>query len=326
MTTVQGQSFSLRAASNDDLEDVFKVVASSDMREFGEADMSYEEFAADWAKFDHHNNLQVAVDNTGQLVGYASCTADGEFNGVSAEGYVHADFEGRGIGTALIGWTERRAADFVALAPEGTRVVLQNPTNAYNAEAKELFTALGYRLERQFWRMQIVFNGPPRSGDDLDGIVIRAARTNDHERQIWSVCQEAFAEHWGTTPLSFEAWSKRRMQYDHDAGLWWMAFAGDTLVGVLVGKVLPGSGGWIQDVGVLKDWRRRGIASALVERSLGSFYERGIPSVALGVDTANATGATQVYERAGMSIVRGFSIWEKMLRDGVLVVTPVEDE
>ena len=98
-----------------------------------------------------------------------------------------------------------------------------------------------------------------------------------------------------------------------------MAFAGDELVGALIGKVPPGGGGWIQDVGVLPEWRRRGIARALLERSFAAFYERGLPSVALGVDTANATGATKVYEQAGMSIIRGFSIWEKMLRDGAVI-------
>ena len=47
--------------------------------------------------------------------------------------------------------------------------------------------------------------------------------------------------------------------------------------------------------------------------------------MALGVDTANATGATKVYEQAGMSITRGFSIWEKMLRDGAVIAEDEDD-
>ena len=108
------------------------------MREFGEIDTPKEEFAVDWAEMDHANDVRLAVEPDGRIVGYANCTGEGQFSGIDAEGYVHADHEGRGIGTALIRWTEQRAADFVALAPEGTRVMLQNPTNAYNTEAAAL--------------------------------------------------------------------------------------------------------------------------------------------------------------------------------------------
>jgi ribosomal protein S18 acetylase RimI-like enzyme len=41
--------------------------------------------------------------------------------------------------------------------------------------------------------------------------------------------------------------------------------------------------------------------------------ERGIGAVELGVDAANPTGATRLYERAGMHVVRSFEIWEKRL-------------
>lgn len=322
---VPASSFTLRAATKGDLDKVFDVVNASDLREFGEIDTPKEEFAVDWEAMDHANDVRLAVGPDGRIIGYANCTKEGEFSGIDAEGYVHPEHEGQGVGTALIRWTEQRAADFVALTPEGTRVMLQNPTNAYNAEATALLTGLGYALARQFWRMQIVFSGPPKVGEEPDGISIRPARDEADERLIWTTTEAAFAQHWGHRPRTFEQWTKRRKQYDHDPGLWWMAFAGDHLVGTLVGKIPPGGEGWIQDVGVLPEWRRRGIARALLERSFAAFYERGLPSVALGVDSGNTTGATKVYEQAGMSVTRGFSIWEKMLRDGV-VISEDDDE
>jgi mycothiol synthase len=324
-TETHGASFTLRAATNDDLDGVFTVVASSDMREFGEIDTPKEEFAVDWAELDHARDVQLAVDHDGQIVGYANCRGEGQFSGIDAEGYVHAEHEGRGVGTALVRWTEQRAADFVDRAPEGARVLLQNPTNAYNKEAAALLAGLGYDLARQFWRMQIVLSGPPEIGGDPEGISFRAARDEIDERLIWKTTEAAFAQHWGHQPRSFETWAKRRKQADHDPGLWWMAFAGNDVVGTLISKAQPGGSGWIQDVGVLPEWRQRGIGRALLQRSFAAFYERGLTTVALGVDTANATGATKVYEQAGMSITRGFSIWEKVLREGA-VVPEDEDE
>src|SRR5829696_3835919 len=102
-------SFRLRGGTIEDLDGVFAVMASSDMREFGEIDTPKEEFAVYWAEMDHANNVRLAVEPDGRVVGYANCTAEGQFSGIDAEGYVHADHEGRGIGTALIRWTEQRA-------------------------------------------------------------------------------------------------------------------------------------------------------------------------------------------------------------------------
>lgn len=39
---------------------------------------------------------------------------------------------------------------------------------------------------------------------------------------------------------------------------------------------------------------------ALLYRSFGEFYQRGIFKCGLSVDAANSSGATRLYERAGM--------------------------
>jgi ribosomal protein S18 acetylase RimI-like enzyme len=42
----------------------------------------------------------------------------------------------------------------------------------------------------------------------------------------------------------------------------------------------------------------------------------GETTVALGVDSENPTGATRLYERAGMRILWRADVWEKELRPG----------
>lgn len=56
----------------------------------------------------------------------------------------------------------------------------------------------------------------------------------------------------------------------------------------------------ISEVAVRSTWRKRGLALALLHQSFGEFYTRGICTCALSVDTANPTGATRLYEHAGM--------------------------
>jgi len=63
-----------------------------------------------------------------------------------------------------------------------------------------------------------------------------------------------------------------------------------------------GDWGWIGTLGVREGWRRRGLGLALLRESFRRFRETGETAVALGVDADNPTGATRLYERAGMQV------------------------
>ena len=60
-------------------------------------------------------------------------------------------------------------------------------------------------------------------------------------------------------------------------------------------------------------WRQRGLGLALLRHAFGEFYRRGQPRVGLGVDAQNPTGATRLYERAGMHIAYEAVAFEKEL-------------
>jgi len=62
--------------------------------------------------------------------------------------------------------------------------------------------------------------------------------------------------------------------------------------------------------------RGRGIAMALLQEAFRVFHGQGKESVGLGVDASSITGATRLYERAGMSVQVRFDLFEKELRPG----------
>ena len=62
-----------------------------------------------------------------------------------------------------------------------------------------------------------------------------------------------------------------------------------------------------------RDWRRRGIAHALLAHALGAFAGRGLARAGLGVDSENPTGANALYEDVGMSSTSRFDIYERIL-------------
>jgi hypothetical protein len=59
------------------------------------------------------------------------------------------------------------------------------------------------------------------------------------------------------------------------------------------------------------------VGLALLHHSFGEFYRRGRPTIALGVDAQSLTGATRLYERAGMHAQRRYAMHRKELRPGV---------
>jgi ribosomal protein S18 acetylase RimI-like enzyme len=75
-----------------------------------------------------------------------------------------------------------------------------------------------------------------------------------------------------------------------------------------------GDWGWVGALGVLPEWRRRGLGLALLRESFRRIHATGETVVALGVDSQNPTGATRLYERAGMRALWRADVWEKELR------------
>jgi len=74
--------------------------------------------------------------------------------------------------------------------------------------------------------------------------------------------------------------------------------------------------GWLESVFVRRPWRRRGLAQAIVARSLVVLRERGMDHAMLGVDADNPTGAVGVYERAGFVVAKRSTAYRKPMDVG----------
>jgi mycothiol synthase len=70
---------------------------------------------------------------------------------------------------------------------------------------------------------------------------------------------------------------------------------------------------FVGQLGVRPAWRRRGLGGLLLAAALQSYRTAGYERSSLTVDTANATGALGVYERAGFTVKDTFATWIKPL-------------
>jgi ribosomal protein S18 acetylase RimI-like enzyme len=142
-------------------------------------------------------------------------------------------------------------------------------------------------------------------------------RTFDLERDtraVHALVEEAFADNERHDAQSFEEW--QAFMIDREAfepGLWFVAEADGKVVGVVLCPDYSGEG-WVRQLAVSREWRRRGLGTALLRQAMTEFHRRGRDRIGLVVDSWNRTGAKELYERAGMHVAREHTRMEKELR------------
>jgi mycothiol synthase len=219
---------------------------------------------------------------------------------------VHPEFSGQGLATALLAKAEERAR---LIGLRSLRVGAFSENDA----AFRLFGNLGYREARHYYQMRIDLSEPPLPPEWPAGISPSPFQRED-AREFHETLDEAFAEEWGFVSTPYEEWKAARLDAPgSDLSLWFVARAGDEIAGAARCDPKQSGGGWVGALGVRKAWRRRGLGLALLRHAFLEFHRRGEPHVGLGVDTENPTGATRLYERAGMRVINEDVAFEKEL-------------
>ncbi|HEX8733002.1 MAG TPA: GNAT family N-acetyltransferase [Ktedonobacterales bacterium] len=309
--------YSVRRARDQDAQPMLDLVMACDLF-FGKQPSGYtlEDVREGWSNLDRERNTWAIIAPDGALAAYGELTDRGSGK-LIADGYVHPAHRGLGLGTALARAMEARARELVADAPDGARVSVTNGVLLVDQGACELLERDGYTVVRTFWEMRVTLAEEPAAPTLPAGLRLRAFVPGQDERAVYESMQTAFEDHWGHTRTPYEEWVARTTRSDFDPALWLVIETADGAIPAALLGTMRTDHGWINTVGTLREWRGRGLASALLRASFRVFWQRGMRVVGLGVDAQNPTGATRVYEAAGMAPVVSAVVYEKLLRDGV---------
>jgi mycothiol synthase len=270
--------------------------------------------------FSPSTDALLVTDPSGGLVGSGSVFSNSPFTSIHMDNYVHPERIGQGIGALLLDWSEGRAARIARQAPAGERVVTQHGVWQDARPAERFFTEHGYSRVRYFRTMEVEMDAPPPEPSWPSRIEVRTMDPGTDDRALYEADNEAFEDHWGHVPSSFESWKHDLIDAEgFDPTLCFIAMDDQQIAGCALCKVGVADnpdGGYVASLGVRRRWRRRGIALALLQHSLAEFFRRGYRRVTLEVDSENATGAMQLYERAGMHPIRQWAVFEKVLIAG----------
>lgn len=274
-----------------------------------------EELEREWKNpgFDLEKNAWVVENEDGRIVGYEEFNNRHAHASLMGDGYVHPEFMGHGVGTAMLRALENRAREEMQLAESDLRVFIRNGMAIGDAVAREMHEHEGYKPIRYSWRMEITLNEAPPTPQLPPGIELRPFVREQHDYALFEAHEEAFSDHWGHTPGTYRRWQHH--YEDRDRSLWYIAWDGDQIAGYSLCRYRMGIG-YVGTLGVRRAWRKRGLGEALLLHSFNEFYKRGTRTIGLGVDAENPTGATRLYKKVGMHVASEYVIYEKELRPG----------
>jgi mycothiol synthase len=302
----------VRPATEDDLVAVSSLLAAYDVAHLGSRDLDPQFLLEGWRRpgFDMRRDTWVVSAPDGKVVGYGEVVEEEPGVAIEAFGRVHPAVVGRGVGSALVAITEQRARELRAGAGRVT-MRLRNAVAGADARAGALLAGRGYVPVRNFWHMEVELTDEHAAPTCPDGITIRRFETGQDDRAVHRVIQEAFRDHWGRPTEPFDQWGERFLRGPgFDEELWFVAMEQERVVGALIGRMLGGRP-WVMDLGVLSEGRGRGIGTCLLLHAFARFRRRGERTVTLNVDAENESGATRLYERVGMRVVRRWDVYER---------------
>jgi GNAT superfamily N-acetyltransferase len=292
----------------DDVDPVLDLIRASEAHDAGEALVERSDIEADWARPSTDLSLDtVGVhDGDGRLLGMAEVGRQG----TRAEGYVHPAARGRGIGTFLAGWSERRAARLGAprvgqAVPEGS-------------EPHRFLLHRGYEVEWTSWVLQLLEGAAiPRRALPAGYRLETAARPEQH-RGAHRVVEDAFGEwssresepyeEWAPGVVGrsgFEPWMLRVVEHDDDG-----------VVGACFTRVDDEGCGFVHQLAVDRRHRGRGLAQVLLADGFEGARRHGATRSELTTDSR--TGALDLYLKVGMQVT---STWLHLSTDPVAAIS-----
>jgi mycothiol synthase len=290
-------SYRFRRPTDEDFDAVAELIRRCDLEDYGEAEDPEGWLPTIWKLMDPERDAWVAENEDGAVVA-AGIARRRHATRIRVGVSIDPGHRGRGIGERLCELVDEAAA---RLAAGETDAQVSQEISPSNAAARELLERHGYTWQRRYWKMSIELSAEPAAPDWPDGICLEPFELSQ-TREVFEVAEEAFQDHWGHVEHDFDEWRAWMIEYEgFDPSLWLLARDGGDIAAFSLCR-FRGEEGYVGIIGTLRPWRRRGLAQGLLLESFRQLGARGATRVSLYVDSENPTGATQLYEHAGMTV------------------------
>ena len=309
-----------------DYSSIASVLIASESADQNERNVSADDIAN---AYQHLSNCDpfhdmVMAEFAGEMIGYSRGWWQDET--VTRRLYKHNGFlipawRRKGIGQILLIWMENRLRDIAATHPPETSKFFQVDTTQFQKGTAAMLERSAYRPIRYFYEMV-----RPNLDDILEfplpeGLEIRPVLPDNYPL-IWKSVDETSQDEWGYKEPTDDDYQEWLASPHFQPQLWQVVW--DTATNQVVGHALTfiddaenaqfkRKRGYTEGIGIDRGWRRRGLARALISRSLQAQKAAGMAESALVSDSDSTSGATSLYESCGFQIVKCNTIYRKPL-------------
>jgi GNAT superfamily N-acetyltransferase len=266
----------------------------------------------------------IFAEIAGELVGYVRGwwwdeARTGRLYGLA--GFLVPAWRRQGIGRLMQLWMEGRLREIAATHPSHQDRFFQVNVSQHQVGTAILLEGLGYQPVRYFYEMvrpslELLPDFPLPAGLEIRPVL------PEHYPAIWTSVDETSQDEWGYTPPTAEDYQAWLDDLHFQPGLWQVAW--DVAAGRVAGHVLTfidqaenehfnRKRGYTEGIGVDRAWRRRGLARALIARSLQAQKAAGMTESALAADSDSTSGVIRLYESCGFQAIRRDAIYRKPL-------------
>ncbi|HEU4543033.1 MAG TPA: GNAT family N-acetyltransferase [Jiangellaceae bacterium] len=314
------RSCSARRPVHLDAESIFELVDACDRQLLGRPDSTVAEIRElmdmPRSRLDRDHWL---VEWDGRAVGWGCVMDEHGGSRVDVDVYVHPDLpqvDRVAVQGALFAVLLDRLADRARGVGE---LIAVAGCIVGDAEYELALAARGFAAKRRFSRMRIDLT-PDRPFPLAPPGVELEPFDPDADWEEWHrIYSAAFADHWGHKPISLADYRASINAMDEpELDRWRFARVDGRRAGVCQasGRYTEHGGGWILNLGVLREARGRGAGRYLLEHALASYAVDGRTWAGLGVDTENVTGALRLYESVGMTPALQIDAYERQVVAG----------
>lgn len=283
-----------------------------------------EDYESQFATDDGCNILRdvLFAEVDGRPIGFSETARSKDSSGTRI--YSHAvhllpEFRRAGLRAAMLHYNEELLTATAEGPGSSDKEVLQTWAMAEPNDWRELVVGVGY--EPAWHLLEMV---RPNLHDIPDaplpeGAAIRPIEESDH-RRVWNASRKMFMHQpWSSEQAwddaHFDEWRKSSRFMPH---LWEIAWDGDEVIGSVQSFISEEENrafgrrrGHTETIFVVPEWRGKGLAKALIARSLFRLREEGMQEATLDTEAENIHEAFRVYEGMGYRTVSSFTIYRK---------------